>query len=37
MIFDQERKGKNIAVGYMLHHHHPVLKRAKELIDTGDC
>ena len=34
MIFDQERKGKNIAVGYMLHHH-PVLKRAKELIDTG--
>jgi len=34
MLFDQNAKGKQIAVGYMLHHH-PVLLKAKELIESG--
>jgi predicted dehydrogenase len=34
MLFDQKRKGKKIAVGYMLHHH-PVLLEAKEIIESG--
>ena len=34
MLFDQKIKGKQVAVGYMLHHH-PVLLSAKEIIDSG--
>ena len=34
MIFGQKAKGKQITVGYMLHYH-PVLLRAKELIESG--
>ncbi len=34
MIFDQRRRGKEVVVGYMLHHH-PVLLRAKEIIESG--
>jgi predicted dehydrogenase len=34
MLFDQKRKGKQVAVGYMLHHH-PVLLTAKEIIESG--
>ena len=33
MLFDQKRKGKKTAVGYMLHDH-PVLLEAKELIES---
>jgi len=34
MIFDQKKKDKKVAVGYMLHHH-PVLLSAKEIIESG--
>jgi predicted dehydrogenase len=34
MLFDQTRKGKKTAVGYMLHHH-PVLLEAKEIIESN--
>ena len=34
MLFDQKLKGKQVAVGYMLHHH-PVLLSAKDIIDSG--
>jgi len=34
MLFDQARKGKKVAIGYMLHHH-PVLKTTKEIIESG--
>jgi predicted dehydrogenase len=34
MVFDQKQKGKEVAVGYMLHHH-PVLLTAKEIIESG--
>ena len=34
MLFDQKRKGKLTAVGYMLHHH-PVLLEVKSLLDSN--
>lgn len=33
MLFDQKRKGKHTAVGYMLHHH-PVLLELKSLLES---
>jgi len=33
MLFDQKRKGKHTAVGYMLHHH-PVLLKLKSLLES---
>ncbi len=34
MLFEQKRKNKQVAVGYMLHHH-PVLLKAKNMIESG--
>jgi predicted dehydrogenase len=34
MLFDQKRKGKKTIVGYMLHHH-PVLLKAKAMLESG--
>ena len=34
MLFEQKKIGKKVAVGYMMHYH-PVLQRAKSLIESG--
>ena len=34
MLFEQRKLGMKVAVGYMMHYH-PVLKRAKEFIESG--